>query len=237
MSGVYKILIDAAQWLMTWSFKFTGNYGVAIILFTFLVQVVTYPLKHPQLRYSKVNQIMAPKLKEIQAKYKGNQQKVTEETMALWKKYKVNPMAGCLPSIIQLPVFFAILAVMRQFQFPAGPQSAFLWIPNIGQVDKLHILPVLSGLSTFFQLQLSGASMEPSQKSMMYMFPLMMAWITWSTPAGLALYWATSNIFGILQQYLVNRYITVPEVVEEAADAKKGAPSKNEKLGKDGQDS
>ncbi len=227
---LYAMLINGAKWLMDWSFGLTGNYGVAIILFTVLIQIITYPLKHPQMRYSKINMIMAPKLKEIQAKYKDDKQKVTDETLALWKKYKVNPAAGCIPSLVTLPVFFAILAVMREIQFPAGPASRFIWIANIGQVDQLRILPVLSGLSTYFQLQIGGAASEPSQKSMLYMFPLMMVWITWSAPAGLALYWATSNVLAIIQQYLANRLIKIPELQEETvAEVKKGAAVKNEK--------
>lgn len=227
---VYKVLLDGATSLMTWSFALTGNYGVAIILFTIMIQIITYPLKHPQMRYSKINIIMAPKLKEIQTKYKGNSQKITEETQALWKRYKVNPVAGCIPSLITLPIFFAILAVMRQIQFPPGPASQFLWIPNIGAVDQLKILPMLSGLSTYFQLQIGGAASEPSQKSMLYMFPLMMVWITWSAPAGLALYWATSNVLAILQQYLANRLIKVPEPEEgNIGEVKKGAAVDNEK--------
>lgn len=190
--------------LLEWFTTTTGSYGLAIVLLTIVVRVVILPLTIYQMKSMKRMQEVQPRMKALQEKFKDNPQKLNEEMMALYKSEGVNPFAGCLPLLIQMPFLYAIFAVLSSFQLPEGMSSAFLWITaesgGLMAADPLYILPVLTVVSMFAQSYLSGQGNDPNQKMMMYMLPVVFGWITFKMPAGVVLYWVASTLFGMAQQ-------------------------------------
>ncbi|QGP91932.1 Membrane protein insertase YidC 2 [Neomoorella glycerini] len=201
------------------------NYGLAIILFTILVKVILFPLTYRQLRSMKRMQEIQPKIQELQKKYKSNPQKAQQAMMELYQKEGVNPLGGCLPLLVQMPVLFALFSALRTFfdpvHHPAYVELAhanFLWVSNLGQPDP-YILPILVALGTFFQQKVSmvGGNQDQTQRTMLIVMPLVIGWMSRSFSAGLSLYWVTFSLMGILEQWLVRRK---PHLVKEEISAK-----------------
>ncbi|HHW14665.1 MAG TPA: membrane protein insertase YidC [Firmicutes bacterium] len=202
MGLLTKAFIEVLQFLHS----FTGNYGLAIIILTTLVQVVLYPLTASQMKSAADLKKIQPKLKEIQDKYKEKPEEMQRRVMELYREHKVNPFGGCLPLLLQLPIIWALFASLNHFPYRGTP--AFLWIPSLAHPDP-WILPILSGVTTYFQMAMGPV--DPSQKAMLWVMPLFMIWVTRSFPAGLALYWVVGNVVRIGQQYMMNRQLAQAE--------------------------
>lgn len=188
------------------------NYGIAILLFTVAVKILLFPLTATQVRSMKKMQEIQPKLQKIQEKYKKDPQKAQQAMMELYQKEKINPFAGCLPLLVQMPILIALFNSLRTFFDPARhpeyvnlEHASFLWVENLGVPDP-WILPILAGLFTFLQSKASmGSSTDQTQKTMLYIMPLMMAWFARSFPAGLSLYWVMYSIMSALEQFIIRR--------------------------------
>ncbi len=181
------------------------NYGLAIILLTIVIKLVLFPLNQKQLKSMRAMQEIQPKMKYIQDKYKDDAQVMQTKLMQLYKEHGVSPLSGCLPLLIQMPIFFAFYQALIGFKFTVAAHASFLWIPNIGTKDPRYILAVLAGLTTYLQQRASMVdTKDQMQKSMLYTMPLLMVWIATTVPSGLPLYWVTFNILGIIQQLYVN---------------------------------
>jgi YidC/Oxa1 family membrane protein insertase len=189
------------------------NYGVAIILLTFLVRIIFWPLTHKSTVSMKRMQELQPKLKEIQAKFKDNPQKLQQETWAVYRDNKVNPMSSCLPMLIQIPVFIALFNVLRSsVELRYAP---FLWIADLSEPENLlagvlplplNILPILMAATMALQSYLTPSTGDPQQqKMMMIMMPVMMLFMFYSFPAALALYWTVSQALSIVQMLMIRR--------------------------------
>jgi YidC/Oxa1 family membrane protein insertase len=188
--------------------------GTAIILFTILVKVVLLPLTLQQMRSQKAMMALKPEIDALQKKYGKDREKVSAETMALYKQYGVNPAAGCFPLVLQMPVLFGLYAALLNLAAhdPAF-QQPWLWLARLDQPDVLHlgsitlpfILPVLAAATQWVQQRMMTMPTEDPQQRMqnqiMQFMPLMMLWFGLTFSAGLALYWTTQNIVGIVQQY------------------------------------
>lgn len=169
-------------------------------------------------------QELQPKIQELQKKYKSNPQKAQQAMMELYQKEKVNPLGGCLPLLIQMPILYALFTSLRSFFNPAlNPtvnlaHANFLWISNLGQPDP-YILPVLVAVGTFFQQKVSMVSggQDQTQKTMLFVMPLIIGWMSRNFSAGLSLYWVTFSLMGILEQWLARRQ---PHLVKEEISAK-----------------
>jgi YidC/Oxa1 family membrane protein insertase len=201
------------------------NYGLAIIFLTVLIKLVLYPLTLKQMRSMAVMQQLAPKVKEIQAKYKEKDpQKMQKKIMELYQEKNVNPLAGCLPMLIQLPILIALYRALLHFDYSNPAHANFFWISSLSQMgDYLYILPVLAGVSTYFQTQMTMTTNDPTQKIMLFTMPIFIAWICTTVPAGLALYWVIFNILGIIQQYFINKQmIGIKEAASESGSSRKG---------------
>lgn len=179
-----------------------ANYGLAIIILTAIIKIVLYPLTVKQVKSMKGMQEIQPKIKALQEKYKSNPKKMQEEMAALYKEAGVNPFAGCLPLIIQMPFLIGIFYAIRDYQYAQQPY--FLGI-DLSQPDPTYILPILSALTTMFQQKQVTTEMNQQAKMMMIFMPLFIGYISLSFPAGLVLYWATSNVFQIIQQWWMYR--------------------------------
>ena len=190
------------------------SFGVAIILLTILVRLIFWPLTHKSTVGMKKMQELQPKLKEIQAKFKDNPQRLQQETFALYREAKVNPMSSCLPMLIQIPVFIALFNVLRsavELRY-----AGFLWIADLSEPEALfaswfpfgglNLLPILMAVTTALQSYFTPSAGDKSQqRMMMVMMPLMMLFMFYSFPSALSLYWFLSNLFSIVQMWLIRR--------------------------------
>ncbi|WP_405379427.1 YidC/Oxa1 family membrane protein insertase [Phascolarctobacterium sp.] len=181
-----------------------ANYGVAIVVMTILVKLLLYPLSKKQIESTKAMMELQPKMKAIQEKYKDDKQRLNMELANLYKSEGVNPLAGCLPLVVQMPIMIGIFYGIRDFQYEGS--TSFLWMESIAAPDPTYILPVLSALTTFIQSkQTMPDTGNPQNKIMLYFMPLFIGYISLTFPAGLVLYWVVMNIMQIGQQALMNK--------------------------------
>ena len=181
-----------------------ANYGVAIVVMTILVKLLLYPLSKKQIESTKAMMELQPKMKAIQEKYKDDTQRLNRALANLNKSEGVNPLAGCLPLVVQMPIMIGIFYGIRDFQYEGS--TSFLWMESIAAPDPTYILPVLSALTTFIQSkQTMPDTGNPQNKIMLYFMPLFIGYISLTFPAGLVLYWVVMNIMQIGQQALMNK--------------------------------
>ena len=191
--------------ILLWLHSLIGNWGWAIIALTFLVRVVLYPLTYRGMVSMQKMKLVAPKIKEIQQKYKGDPQRLNAATMELYKKEGVNPFGGCLPILLQIPVFFAIYRVLlNAVELQGAPW--ILWIDDLSRMDPTFILPILMGVSMWYQQKLTPTNFtDPMQEKIMKFLPVIFTFFFVTFPSGLVLYWLVNNIFSIIQQQVVNK--------------------------------
>ena len=244
--GIYSFLqpvADIIEKVITALYQLTvaigfPSYALAIIMISILLKVILYPLMQKQMKSTMNMQEVQPKLEYLQKKYKNNPEKMNEEVMKLYKEYDINPMAGCLPLLIQMPILIGLFAALRQYDFQPLEHAAFFWIPNLGEKDPFFILPVLVALTMFLQQKISmattpSAAENPTMKTMLYVMPAMMLFVCWSMPAGLCLYWAFFSILSIVQQFFMNkqkRKEMEARAEREAAEKEKRIAEKKAKM-------
>lgn len=178
-----------------------GQYGLSILVVTLIIRFLILPLTLKQYRSSKRMQDLQPELKKIKEKYKDDAKKQQEETMKLFQSNGVNPLAGCLPLIVQMPILIALYqAIMRNDQIR---EHTFLWL-NLGAPDKIYILPLLAAGTTFLQQKVMSSQMtNPQMQSLMFIFPVMIFVMSMNFAAALPLYWIYSNMFTVVQSYFM----------------------------------
>lgn len=183
-----------------------GSYGLAIILLTVLMKVLLYPLTVKQLKSMKAMQEIQPKMQRLQEKYKDNPQLMQQKLMKLYQDAGVNPMAGCLPMIAQMPILMAMYYTLFNFDY-GGVTPSFLWLPNLSETDPTYVLPIVSALSTYVLQKMSVSTAPATQQSKIFMIvmPIFIGWISLSFPAGLVLYWVTMNVVQMIQQFWIYR--------------------------------
>ena len=182
-----------------------GSYGLAIILLTVIIKMILYPLTVKQVKSMKAMQELSPKMKKIQEKYKDNPQVMQQKVGALYKEAGVNPLAGCLPLVIQMPILMGMYYALYNFSYPSPEAAQFLWLPSMSEADPLYILPVLSAFTTFLQQKMTTTEMNQQMKIMMTVMPIFIGWISLTFPSGLVLYWVTMNVVQIAQQWWMYR--------------------------------
>ncbi|WP_110954563.1 YidC/Oxa1 family membrane protein insertase [Anaerosinus massiliensis] len=180
-----------------------ANYGVAIILMTIVIKMLLYPLTVKQVKSMKAMQEMQPEMKKLQEKYKNKPAELQKEMASLYSKAGVNPLAGCLPLIAQMPILIGIFYAIRDYVYEGSP--TFFWVTNLSQADPYYILPVVSALTTYIQQKQTTVEVTQQTKMMMIFMPLFIGWISLTFPSGLVLYWVVSNIMQILQQWWMYR--------------------------------
>jgi YidC/Oxa1 family membrane protein insertase len=228
--GMWRWICYPVVWALNLFNGWIPNYGIAIILLTILVRVLFWPLTHKSTVGMKKMQEIQPLMKEIQAKYKDNPQRLQQETWALYKEKKVNPMSSCLPMLVQIPVFIALFNVLRSaVELRYAP---FLWIGDLSEPEALfaswfpfgglNILPILMAATMALQSALTPSTGDKTQQKMMMVFmPVMMLFMFYSFPSALSLYWTLSQVFSIVQMWLIRRKtskggveVLTPEVVD-----------------------
>lgn len=189
------------------------SYGVAIILLTVAIKALMYPLTVKQVKSMKAVQEMQPKVKALQEKFKDNKERLQTEIAALYKENKVNPLSGCLPLIVQMPILMGIFFAIKEYTYE-GPTS-FLWLANLQQgtsltdpSDPYFIIPLLCALTTYVQQKQTTTEMTQQNKMMLIFMPVFIGYITITFPAGLGIYWVVSNLVQIAQQWFMYRNTT-----------------------------
>ncbi|HEY6517515.1 MAG TPA: membrane protein insertase YidC [Steroidobacteraceae bacterium] len=206
--GYLTVLAGPLFWLLSKVHAITGNWGVAIILVTLLLKLVLYPLSEASGRSMAKMKALGPRIKNIQETYKDDKEKLGRAMMDVYKREKVNPVSGCLPMVVQLPVFLAFYwvllysAEMRQAPFA-------LWIQDLSARDPYFILPGIMAIAMFVQYKLNPTSADPTQAKVMMIMPIAMSAMFAFFPAGLVLYYVTNTILGVAQQWNINRRLGV----------------------------
>ena len=208
-SSLFEPIENLLHFLMEVLYNLTaqfgfGSYGLAIILLTILVKVVLYPLTVKQLKSMKAMQEIQPELQKLQEKYKNNPQMMQMKLAEMYKEKGVNPLAGCLPLLIQMPILMGMYYALYNFDY-GGAAPSFLWLPSLSQTDPMYILPVLAAATTLIQQKMSTMQQTQQTKVLMIVMPLFIGWLSLTFPSGLVLYWVTMNMVQIVQQWWINR--------------------------------
>ncbi|MCD6265126.1 MAG: membrane protein insertase YidC [Deltaproteobacteria bacterium] len=202
--------------------KYLFNYGLSIILLTIIIKILFWPLTHKSYKSMKEMRKLQPMMAKIREKYKGNKQEMQKQLMGLYKTYKINPMGGCLPMIVQIPVFFAFYRILpNSIELRHAP--FFLWIKDLSAPDRLFsfpfqipfmappygipVLTLIMGASMFLQQKMTPTTGDPAQAKMMMLLPIVFTFLFINFPSGLVLYWLVNNILSIAQQYRINKQV------------------------------
>jgi len=221
--GWFTFIAKPMFQLLQFIHNYVGNWGWTIVLITILLKVVLLPLSYKGMVSMNRLKELAPKIKAVQEKYKDDKQKSSMHMMELYKKEGANPMGGCLPMLLQIPVFFAIYRVLLNAIELKGSEW-ILWIDDLGVMDPYFILPILMGATMFLQQKITPNTMtDPMQQKMFQLLPVIFTFFFLWFPAGLTLYWFMNNLFTISQQYYVNRIFKKAKVErhEQHLDEKK----------------
>lgn len=214
--GWFDILARPTLWLLNFLEGFVKNYGIAIILVTVMFKLIFWPITQKGMKSMKNMQKLQPKMVKLKEKYKDDPSRMNQEVMNLYKTYKVNPLGGCLPMVLQIPVFFSLYKVLLQ-SIELRHAPFMLWITDLSAPDRLWIgfdlpylggIPVLTlmmGASMFFQQKLTPTTADPTQAKIMMFLPVIFTFMFLNFASGLVLYWFINNLLSILQQQLINR--------------------------------
>lgn len=235
LKSIYEPLTDVVEYglitffakpvflLLEWLYMLMGNWGWAIIGLTIIVRLILFPLSYKGIMSMQRLKDLTPKMKEIQEQYKGDPQKMQMHMMQLYKKHGANPLGGCLPLLLQIPVFFAIYRVLYNAVELKSSQW-ILWIHDLSVMDPYFILPILMGVSMYIQQALTPNTLDPMQARIFKLLPIIFTLFLITFPAGLVLYWTINNIFAIGMQLVINKIIDKQRAVEIAKHKK---PSKD----------
>jgi YidC/Oxa1 family membrane protein insertase len=202
--GFFSILALPLFWLMKVFYNIIPNYGVSIIILTIIVRIPFIPLINKGQKSMKKLQDIQPKMAEIREKYKKDPQRMQKELMELYKKHKVNPMGGCLPMLLQIPVFFALYKVLFiAIELRGAP--FMLWINDLSLKDPYYILPIIMGATMVIQMKMTPSTMDPTQQKIMMIMPIVFTFLFLTFPSGLVLYWLVNNVLSIAQQWHMNK--------------------------------
>lgn len=199
--GMFSWLAYPMLQLMKWIHSVLGNWGTAIILLTIIVRLLVLPFNVMSYKSMKVMQKLQPSIQALREKYKDNQQKLNEEMLALMRQNKANPLGGCLPLLLQFPVFLALYQVLgHSIELYRAPFA--FWIQDLSLKDPFYVLPVLMGVTMFVQQKITPNTMDPTQAKIMQFMPILFALMMVSLPSGLTLYILVSSVFALVQQYV-----------------------------------
>ena len=231
--GWLSVLVVPLHRSLKWVYGWVGNYGVAIILITLLVNIIIFPLRHKSVASMRKMQEIQPEMKAIQERYAHlkatdpDKQKMNQEVMALYRDRGVNPVSGCLPMVLTMPILFAFYRLLSMaIELRGAPFG--LWITDLSMHDPLYVTPIIMGASMVVQQRLTPSQADPMQQRIMMFMPVMFTFMFLWAPSGMVIYWLTSNLLGIGQQLVTYRIIGPPKVrtvrppAERRVKAKKG---------------
>jgi len=202
-----KWLSIALLFFIKFLYQYCSNYGVAIIILTILIKIIFWPLGNISYRSMKEMQKLQPKIEELKEKYKNDKTKIGQETMAMYRSHKVNPMSGCLPILIQIPVFIGLYNTLL-YAIELRHSPFFWWIQDLSAKDPYYITPIIMGATQLIQQKMTPTVGDPMQAKIMLLMPIVFTFIFLNFPAGLVIYWLLNNVLSIGQQYYINKKLT-----------------------------
>lgn len=220
MNEIIGFIARPLGMLLSFLYNYIDNYGITLIIFTIIVRLILFPLYTDQIKHSARMASVQPKMQELQRKYAYDKQTLNMKLVELYKEEKFNPMRGCLPVLVQMPIIFGLFALLRNpmvfiesDKMLMAVHEAFFWIEDLSQPDP-WVLPILAGVATFFAFRLSQQynvgmtenTMSGVMKMMQYFFPIMIVWMGRSFPAGLTVYWFVGTVIQIIQTAGLNKW-------------------------------
>lgn len=204
--GWFSAIAKPLLYTLKFFYKYTHNYGIAIIIITFIIKLVFFPLTHKSYKSMKDMQKIQPKMAELKEKYKNDREAMNRAVMELYRTHKVNPLGGCLPMVVQIPVFFALYkALMFSIELRHAP--FMLWITDLSAKDPYYVTPIIMGATMFIQQKMTPSSMDPMQAKMMMALPIVFTFMFLNFPSGLVIYWLVNNVLTIAQQVYINKTV------------------------------
>lgn len=201
--GWFSAIAKPLLHVLIFFYKYTHNYGIAIIIITVILKILFFPLTHKSYKSMKEMQKLQPMMLELREKYKNDREALNRATMELYKTHKVNPLGGCFPMLVQIPVFFALYrALMSSIELRHAP--FFLWITDLSAKDPYYITPIIMGATMFIQQKMTPSTMDPTQAKMMLAMPIVFTFMFLNFPSGLVIYWLVNNVLTIAQQAYIN---------------------------------
>lgn len=208
--GWFDIIAKPLLLSLKFFYKYIGNYGIAIILITIIIKILFWPLANKSFKSMKGMQNIQPEIAKLKEKYAGNKEEFAKQQMALYKQYNVNPLGGCLPMLLQIPVFIALYRVLADSIELRHADFITFWINDLSAKDPTYIAPLLMGASMFLQQKMTPTAADPAQAKMMMFMPLIFTVMFLSFPSGLVIYWLLNNVLSIAQQIYINKKSNVP---------------------------
>jgi YidC/Oxa1 family membrane protein insertase len=202
--GYFTIIAKPLLWFVRLTHKATGNYGIDIIIISILIKIIFLPLTQISMKSMKEMQKVQPEMNRLKEQYKDDKARLQQEMMLLYKRRKINPMSGCLPMLIQIPVFIALYnALQNGIEMRHAP--FMLWIMDLSAKDPIYVTPIIMGATMFIQQKMSPTTGDPAQAKMFLLMPVMFTFLFLNFPSGLVLYWLVNNVLSIAHQYYLNK--------------------------------
>ena len=202
--GFFSLIADPLLWFLNYINQYIHNYGIAIILLTVMIKILFWPLTHKSYASMKAMQKLQPEIQKLKERFKNDRARQGQETMELYKQHRVNPMGGCLPMLIQIPVFFALYRVLYEAIELRHADFAF-WITDLSAKDPYYITPLIMGATMFIQQKMTPSTMDPTQQKIFLLMPVIFTVLFLNFPAGLVIYWLINNLLTIAQQYYIHK--------------------------------
>ncbi len=199
--GWFEVIARPLLMVLKFFYRYTHNYGIAIIILTIIIKILFHPLTRKQYESMGQMQKLQPKMQEIREKFKNDREKMNKEVMDLYRTHKINPLGGCWPMLLQIPVFFALYkALLNSIELRHAP--FMLWIQDLSAKDPCYVTPLVMGATMFLQQKMTPAAGDPAQQKMMMFMPVIFTFLFLNFPSGLVLYWLVNNVITIGQQYV-----------------------------------
>ncbi len=202
--GWFTIVAKPLLWFLKLTNKITGNFGIDILILSILIKIIFIPLTQISMKSMKEMQKVQPEMSRIKEQYKNDKARLQQEIMLLYKRRKINPMSGCLPMLIQIPVFIALYNAL-QYTIEMRHAPFFLWIQDLAAKDPIYITPLIMGATMVLQQKMTPTAADPTQAKMFLLMPVMFTFLFLNFPSGLVLYWLVNNVLSIAHQYYMNK--------------------------------
>jgi YidC/Oxa1 family membrane protein insertase len=202
--GWFTVVAKPLLWFLKLTNNITGNFGIDIIILSILIKIIFIPLTQISMKSMKEMQKVQPEMNRLKEQYKNDKARLQQEIMLLYKRRKINPMSGCLPMVIQIPVFIALYNAL-QYTIEMRHAPFFLWIRDLAAKDPIYITPLIMGATMVLQQKMTPTAADPTQAKMFLLMPVMFTFLFLNFPSGLVLYWLVNNVLSIAHQYYLNK--------------------------------
>jgi YidC/Oxa1 family membrane protein insertase len=204
--GFFTVVAKPLIWLLKFTNKVTKNFGIDIIILSILIKIIFLPLTQISFKSMKAMQKVQPEMARLKETYKNDKARLQQEIMLLYKRRKINPMSGCLPMVIQIPVFIALYNAL-QYTIEMRHAPFFLWMKDLAAKDPIYITPLIMGATMVIQQKMTPSAADPAQAKLFMLMPVMFTFLFLNFPSGLVLYWLVNNILSIAHQYYLNKKV------------------------------